>query len=184
MTELLTLPPPPEAVAAMAAIPHSQISPIVLGTQQGPDGHLGPEKAGAILMLQATFNDPEGFAMFWKALVPLFELLESAPGFIRRYGFGDGPHNTLIAFWRTAQDARAFAARPEHCAAVRDLYQQRWQYSHFAAIWEMTTNHDRVIFCPDCQAVTPAADRRCSGCGGVLLGAYRAVPEQAAAGDS
>lgn len=174
MTELLTLPPPPEAIAAMAAIPRSQIVPTVLGTQQGPDGHLGPEAAGAILMLQATFTDPEGSAAFWKALIPLFELLESAPGFIRRYGFGDGPHNTLIAFWRTADHARAFAARPEHHAAVRGLYQQRWQYSHFAAIWEMTSNHDRVIFCPDCQAVTPAAHQRCSGCDAELSGAYQA----------
>jgi heme-degrading monooxygenase HmoA len=174
MTELLILPPPPEAIAAMAALPRSQIVPTVLGTQQGPDGHLGPEAAGAILVLQATFTDPEGSAAFWKALVPLFELLESAPGFIRRYGFGDGPHNTLIAFWRTAAEARAFAARPEHRAAVRGLYQQRWQHSHFAAIWEMTTSHDRVIFCPDCPAVTAAAQQQCSGCGTELSDAYRA----------
>jgi hypothetical protein len=173
MTELLILPPPPEAIAAMAALPRSQIVPTVLGTQQGPDGHLGPEAAGAILVLQATFTDPEGSATFWKALVPLFELLESAPGFIRRYGFGDGPHNTLIAFWRTAAEARAFAARPEHRAAVRGLYQQRWQHSHFAAIWEMTTNHDRMIFCPGCQAVTPASHRKCSGCGAELFDSYR-----------
>jgi heme-degrading monooxygenase HmoA len=174
VTDLLILPPPLEAVAAMAAIARSQIAPIVLGTQQGPDGHLGPEQAGAILMLQATFTDPGGSAAFWTALVPLFELLESAPGFIRRYGFADGPHNTLIAFWRTAADATAFAARPEHRAAVRDLYQQRWQYSHFAAIWEMTTNQDRVIFCPDCPAVTPAAHQRCGGCDTELPDIYQA----------
>jgi heme-degrading monooxygenase HmoA len=173
MTELLTLPPPPEAIAAMAAIPNSQIAPIVLGIQQGPDGRLGPEAAGAILILQATFTDAGGSVAFWKALVPLFELLESAPGFIRRYGFGDGPHNTLIAFWRTAEDARAFAARPEHRAAVRDLYQQRWQHSHFAALWEISASHNRVIFCAECPAVTPAAEQRCSGCGAELLGAYR-----------
>jgi hypothetical protein len=173
MTELLTLPPPPEAIAAMAALPRSHIAPIVLGTQQGPDGQLGPEAAGAILVLQATFTDPAGSDAFWKALVPLFVLLESAPGFIRRYGFGDGPHNTLIAFWRTAADARAFAARPEHRAAVRDLYQQRWQQSHFAAIWEMTTNHDRMIFCPACQAATPAAQQRCRECDTELLDVYR-----------
>lgn len=101
---------------------------------------------------------------------------EPTPGFIRRYGFADGPDNTLIAFWRTGKDATAFATRPEHRAAVRDLYQQRWQYSHFAAIWEMTSNHDRVIFCPRCQAVTPVADRRCSGCGAGLLDVYRAQP--------
>jgi hypothetical protein len=174
VTELLTLPPPPEAIAAMAAIPNSRIAPIMLGTQQGPDGRLGPEAAGAILILQATFTDPNGSVAFWKALVPLFELLESAPGFIRRYGFGDGPHDTLIAFWRTAGDARAFAARPEHRAAVRDLYRQRWQHSHFAAIWEMTTNHDRVIFCPRCQAVTPAAHQRCGSCETELSDAYLA----------
>jgi heme-degrading monooxygenase HmoA len=174
VTELLTLPPPPEAMAAMAAIPRSQITPTVLGTQQGPDGHLGPEKAGAILMLQATFTDPEGSATFWKALIPLFDLLESAPGFIRWYGFADGPHNTLIAFWRTAEDARAFSARPQHRAAVRDLYRQRYEYSHFAAIWEMTSSHDRVILCPRCRAVTSVADRRCSGCGAELLDVYRA----------
>jgi hypothetical protein len=174
VTAPLTLPPPPEAMAAMAAIPRSQMAPIMLGTQQGPAGHLGPEKAGAILMLQATFTDPEGSAAFWKALVPLLALLESAPGFIRRYGFADGPHHTLIAFWRAAQDARAFAGRPEHRAAVRDLYQQRWQYSHFAAIWEMTSNHDRVIFCPRCQAVTPAAQQRCSGCDAELSDIYQA----------
>jgi heme-degrading monooxygenase HmoA len=173
MTELLTLPPPPEAIAAMAAIPNSQIAPIVLGTQQGPDGRLGPEAAGAILILQATFTDPDGSVAFWKALVPLFGLLESAPGFIRRYGFADGPHNTLIAFWRTAEDARAFAARPEHRAAVRDLYQQRWQHSHFAALWEMSGRHNRVIFCANCPAVTPAAEQQCSGCGAELPGAYR-----------
>jgi heme-degrading monooxygenase HmoA len=173
VTELLTLPPPPEAIAAMAAIPNSQIAPIVLGTQQGPDGRLGPEAAGAILILQATFTDADSSAAFWKALVPLFELLQSAPGFIRRYGFGDGPHNTLIAFWRTAEDARAFAARPEHRAAVRHLYQQRWQHSHFAAIWEMSASHDRMIFCPDCPAVTRAARQQCSGCGAVLPDAYR-----------
>ena len=84
MTQLLALPPTPEAIAAMAALPGSQIAPIVLGTLWGPEGHLGPEAAGAILMLQATFTDPEGAAAFWKALVPLLELLESAPGFIRR----------------------------------------------------------------------------------------------------
>ena len=92
------------------------------------------------------------------------------------YGFGDGPHNTLIAFWRTADDARAFAARPEHRAAVRGLYYQAaaGSASHFAAIWEITSNHDRVIFCPDCQTATPAAHQRCGGCGAELSDPYRA----------
>ena len=60
MTELLTIPPPPEAIHSMLQIPRTQIAPTILATQQGPDGHLGPEAAGAILMLQATFADADG----------------------------------------------------------------------------------------------------------------------------
>ena len=58
--ELLSLPPPPDAIAAMAAIPGVQIAPTILASQTGPEGKLGPEAAGAILMLQATFADPDG----------------------------------------------------------------------------------------------------------------------------
>ena len=71
MTHLLALPPPPEAIAAMLAIPRTQIAPTILATQQGPDGDLGPESAGAILVLQATFTDPEGASGFWTAAVDL-----------------------------------------------------------------------------------------------------------------
>jgi heme-degrading monooxygenase HmoA len=174
MTELLTAPPPADAIAAMSAIPGTQIAPTILATQQGPDGHLGPEAAGAILMLQATFADPDGAAGFWAAAVPLMELLEAAPGFIRRYSFPDGPSITLIAFWRTAADAKAFAARPEHRAAVHGLYRQRWQYSHFSAIWEMKSNHGRMIFCAMCDAVTPAAEQVCRGCRSTLTDPHKA----------
>ncbi len=173
MAELQTLPPPPEAVSAMLAIPQVQIAPTILATQQGPDGELGPEMAGAILILQATFADPEGARGFWAAAVPLMKLLASAPGFIRRYSFPDGPSITLIALWRTATDARSFAATPEHRAAVRDLYKNRWQYSHFAAIWEMTSNHGRLIFCDQCDRITAASERVCSGCGARIIDVYR-----------
>jgi hypothetical protein len=173
--ELLALPPTSDAIASMAALPGSQITPIVLGTMRGPDGHLGPESAGAILMLQATFRTTEGSECFWRVQTPLMELLNTAPGFMRSYGFGDGPNNTLLVFWRTVGDAKAFAARPEHRQAMRDLYEQRWQYSHFAAIWEMTSNNDRVIFCPECSSVTSASKQHCDGCGGELLNIYKAT---------
>ncbi len=172
MAELLTLPPPPDAISAMVAIPNVQIAPTILAIQQGPAGELGPESAGAILVLQATFNDPEGAQNFWAAAVPLMELLASAPGFIRRYSFPDGPSITLIALWRTAADARSFAATPQHRAVVRDLYEHRWQYSHFSAIWEMTRNHGRLIFCDQCDGITAASERVCSGCGAPLIDVY------------
>jgi heme-degrading monooxygenase HmoA len=175
VTELLTQPPPPEAIAAMSAMPDAQIVPSVLVTQQGPDGHLGPEAAGAILVLQATFARPDGAERFWAAAVPLMEMLASAPGFIRRFSFPDGPSITLIALWRTAEDARAFASSPQHRAAVRDLYRERWQYSHFSALWEMTANHGRVVFCDHCERIAPAADGVCPGCGTPFVDVHRRV---------
>ena len=173
MTELLTTPPPPEAIGAMMQIPGTKIAPTILATQQGPEGHLGPEAAEAILMLQATFADAEGAQKFWDAAVPLMELLADAPGFIRRFSFPDGPSITLIALWRTADAARAFAASAPHAAAVRDLYRHRWQYSHFSALWEMTSNHGRLIFCDQCDAITAASAGLCSGCATPLLDVHR-----------
>ena len=173
VTELLSIPPPPEAIATMAAIPRMAIAPSVLVTQQGPHGDLGPEAAGAILMLQATFADQAGAEAFWTAAVPLMELLADAPGFIRRYSFPDGPSITLIALWRTVADAETFGASPEHRAAVRDLYKNRWQYSHFSAIWEVVSNHDRMIFCDSCDAITPASARVCGGCGTEFVDVHR-----------
>src|SRR5665213_3813463 len=173
MAELLTLPPTPEAITAMIGIPKMSIEPTILATQQGPDGDLGPESAEAILILQATFSRADGAEKFWAAAVPLMESLASAPGFIRRYSFPDGPIITLIALWRTAADAKSFADSPQHRAAVRDLYQQRWQYSHFSAVWEMAANHGRVIFCDRCDGITAASEGACNGCGVPLTDVYR-----------
>ena len=157
----------------MIGIPHTRLAPGILATQQGPNGDLGPEAAGAILMLQATFTDAEGANSFWVAAVGLMAMLADAPGFIRRYSFLDGPSLTLIALWRTAADAKDFAATPEHRAAVHELYRHRWQHSHFSAIWEMTSNHGRMIFCDRCDGITAAAAGVCSGCGTALLDIYR-----------
>jgi heme-degrading monooxygenase HmoA len=164
MLELLTQPPPMEAIARMAAIEGVRIAPTVLATQQGPDGHLGPEAAGAVLILQATFVDAERAAEFWLTAAGLMERLAEAPGFIRRFNFTDGPHYTLLALWRTVADANRFFADGAHQSAMQELFQHRWQYSHFAALWEMATPRERVIFCQQCDGVTPASAGRCSGC--------------------
>src|ERR1700751_393446 len=102
MSELLTGPPPPDTISRLAAIPGARFTPTVLGTQAGPDGDLGPEAAGAIFLLQATFVDEVKAAEFWDAEAGLLEELATTPGFIRRWNFTDGPHSTLIALWRAA----------------------------------------------------------------------------------
>jgi heme-degrading monooxygenase HmoA len=169
MLELLTQPPPSDAIARMTAIEGVRVVPTMLATQQGPDRHLGPEAAGAVLILQATFVDEEHAAEFWATAAGLMERLAGAPGFIRRFNFTDGPHYTLIALWRTVADAHTFFSSDEHQAAMSELFRRRWQYTHFAGLWEMTAPRQRVIFCQRCDGVTPACDRVCAGCGTELF---------------
>ena len=168
MVELLTAPPPTAAIDRMCAVEGVRVAPAILTTQQGPDGHLGPEAAGAVLLLQVTFVDEQRAAGFWFSAAGLVERLVTAPGFIRRFSFADGPHTTLLALWRTAADAHAFFSSDEHQSAMRELFRGRWQYSHFAGLWERTTPRQRVIFCPACDGVTPATHGLCGGCGAEL----------------
>ena len=163
--ELLTTPPPADVIARMTAIDGVRVVPTILATQQGPEAHLGPESAGAILLLQATFADETKAAAFWSAAAGLMELLASAPGFIRRFNFTDGPHYTLLALWATKADADAFFSSTAHQTAMQDLFRDRWQYSHFAALWELSAPRQRVIFCQECDGITPAGEGTCRGCG-------------------
>ena len=180
MLELLAQAPPPEAIAKITAIEGVRIVPTVLTTQQGPERHLGPEAAGAVLILQGTFVNKQRADRFWLRVAELMERLAVAPGFIRRFSFADGPHGTLIALWRTPADAYAFFSSDQHQAAMRELFHQRWAYSHFAGLWEITTPRQRVIFCQQCDGVTPATDRVCVGCGTELFDPF-AIPSHAEA---
>lgn len=179
--DLVTGPPPPEATAAMQAIDGVRIVPVMLNTQSGPEGHLGPESAGAILVLQGTFAAEDRFREFWTHVVELMELLATAPGFIRRYNFADGPHYTLMAWWRTVEDAHAFFARSEHQAAMRGTFERRWNYTHFAGLWAMAEQRQRLFFCQSCDGISPSTESACTGCGSPLQDPYGASDVHAAA---
>jgi heme-degrading monooxygenase HmoA len=172
--DLVTSPPPDEAIAAMKAIDGVRIAPVTLNTQQGPEHHLGPEATGAILILQGTFAQEEAFNEFWTHVVRLMELLATAPGFIRRYNFADGPHFTLMAWWRTVEDAHAFFATSEHQAAMRMTFQRRWNYTHFAGLWQVASPRERLFFCQTCDGITPSTEASCRGCGTPLDDPYGA----------
>src|SRR5688500_18511092 len=72
MNELLQHPqPPPSVIQKLMASPTIHIAPGMIVTQDGEiSGHLGPEAAGAVLMLQATFTDETKAAAFWDAAFP------------------------------------------------------------------------------------------------------------------
>lgn len=166
--QLITSPPPAEAVAAMQSIGGVHIGPATLNVQSGRSGHLGPEHAGAILLLQGTFADDQRFAEFWTAVADLMTLLALAPGFIRRYNFADGPHYTLIALWRTVADAHAFFATDQHQAAMRRTFERRWNYTHFAGLWQVSDPRPRLFFCQQCDGITTSTEPACRTCGGLL----------------
>jgi heme-degrading monooxygenase HmoA len=166
---LITAPPPAEAIAAMRAIDGLRIVPAMLNMQSGPDRRLGPESAGAILILQGTFADEARFDEFWAQVAEVMELLATAPGFIRRYNFADGPHYTLIAFWRTLADAHAFFGSDAHQKAMRTSFERRWNYTHFAGLWEVAVPRPRIFFCQACDGITPSTESCCTGCGTPLF---------------
>jgi heme-degrading monooxygenase HmoA len=187
--ELITGPPPAEALAAMLAIDGVRVLPTIVATQTGPESHLGPESVGAILILQGTFADRDRFDGFWGQVAVLFEKLAAAPGFIRRYNFADGPHYTLMAWWRSVEDAHAFFATPEHQAAMRTTFEHRWNYTHFAGLWQQAAPRPRLFFCQTCDGVTPSTESACTeltctGCGSPLLDPYGETDVRAAAGVS
>lgn len=182
--DLVTGPPPDEAIAAMRAIEGVRIVPVMLNTQVGPERHLGPEDAGAILILQGTFADQERFEEFWAHVVGLMELLASAPGFIRRYNFADGPHYTLMAWWRSLEDAHAFFTRPEHQAAMQMTFDRRWNYTHFAGLWQVAVPRQRLFFCQSCDGITPSTESSCTVCGSPLPDPFGDTRLRSAAGVS
>ena len=88
-------------IRKLTAIEGLRIAPAILTTQEGPDHHLGPEAAAAVLILQGSFADERGAAAFFLKAAELFQRLAVAPGFIRRFSFADGRRGYSIQLWRT-----------------------------------------------------------------------------------
>lgn len=143
----------------------------------------GPEQAGAVLVLQGTLASADMAEMFWtRAALTLREAMES-PGFIRFIGFSDGLCGYALGFWRSAEDAEAFARSRAHGDARKELYRTGNQYTHFAGLFSATKQHARHFFCEACGAVTTAPAEECVGCGNALVDVfdgYVRAPEPAA----
>jgi hypothetical protein len=164
--------PNEQSQQAMGSIPGLRFTPGPVFALDGPNG-LGPESAGAVLILHATLVDEAGAQIFYQRNAELMRTLYESRGFIRFIGLGDGPSMYGLGFWKTRDDAIAFAHGPMHSAVVRDLAKTPFQYSQFAGIWTAETQRPRRFYCDKCSHATAAPAEACAHCGNPLTDVFR-----------
>lgn len=170
MAELGQYHPEGEAAARMGALESARFTPGVVFSVERE--HVGPEAAGAILVLQGTLADPVKAQQFWSGAATTAEAVLKMPGFIRMIGFGDGPETYALAFWRTVEDAQAFTRGIAHRDAVKELHATGNQYSHFAALFAPVAPRKRHIFCEQCGVQNDVRER-CAQCGNPLVDSFK-----------
>ena len=168
MAEVRLIPPSDEIKGLVGAIPGVRFTPGVVVGQDGPECRVGPEGAGAILVLHTTAADDDAAERFWRTTTAVKQQLPGAAGFIRLFSLFDGLSGYLVAFWRTVEDAQAFAAGHHHRAAVAALRRERFEYSHFVGLWKAHAIHPRTIYCELCGTATPVPTDACSSCANPL----------------
>jgi len=170
--------PEGEVAARMGALEGVRFTPGMVFSIQRESA--GPEAAGAVLILQNTLVDPDKAQQFWSRAATTMEAALHAPGFIRLIGFGDGPENYALAFWRTLEDAQAYAKGMTHREAVKELHATGSQYSHFAGLFAVTQPRTRHIFCEQCGVQNDVRER-CAQCGNALVDSFRRAEAPASA---
>jgi heme-degrading monooxygenase HmoA len=168
VVQVKSIPPSDDVKAIVGAIPGVRFTPGVVVGQEGPEGHLGPEAAGAVLILHVTLADEDAAERFWRTTTSVKQSLSQAPGFIRLFSLFEGVNGYLVAFWRTVEDAHAFAKSQRHRAAMDAFDRDHFQYSHFVGLFRAERAHNRNIYCEACGRATPMPAKACSGCGNPL----------------
>ena len=172
MATLDTYPPTERAQRTLGAIAGLRVTEGAVLGLDGPEGHLGPEAAGCVMVLHATLADPEGAARFWEHSADVLVAAAEAPGLIRFIGFDDGLSGYGVGWWRTEDDARAFARGKEHREAVKEQYRRPFQYTQFAGLWGPMTVGRRDVYCERCGAATPMPAEACGGCGNAVVDVF------------
>jgi heme-degrading monooxygenase HmoA len=168
VAKVKSIPPSDEVKAIVGGIPGVRFTPGVVVGQEGPEGRLGPEAAGAVLILHVTLADEGSAEDFWRTTTSVKQSLPEAPGFIRLFSLFEGVSGYLVAFWRSVEDAQAFAKSQRHQAAMAAFDRDRFQYSHFVGLFRAERAHTRTVFCEQCGHGTPMPADACASCGNVL----------------
>jgi heme-degrading monooxygenase HmoA len=178
MATLSTYPPTERAQATLATIPGIRLTEgAVLGVD-GPEGHLGPEAAGCVMVLHSTLADPDGAARFWDVSADVVAAAAEAPGLIRFIGFDDGLSGYGVGWWRTEEDARAFARGQAHRDAVREQYRTGFEYTQFAGLWGPMVVGHRDVYWERCGARTRMPAEAYSAYGNEVVDVFKLQAEE------
>ena len=176
MTKLAAYPPGPEAQGVIGSIPGVRFTH---GVAIGVDGAepVGPEAAGAVLVLHTALDTEEKAAQFWNSGAKVVKAASESPGFIRFIGFGEGLSTYGIGFWKTREDAAAFAKSLPHTDAMTELRDTGNQYGHYAALFDAVHPRKRPIYCDSCGHRNTVPAERCEKCQNELADLFKVEKE-------
>jgi heme-degrading monooxygenase HmoA len=172
MAILQVFPPNADNETLLGEIPGLRQTPIPAIGFDGPEGHLGPEATGAFLVLHMTMVEEERTQLFWRQVALTCKAASESPGFIRMIACFDGCASWAFGFWRTLEDAQAFARSRPHLEAVEDMRRHRFEYTHYAGLWQPATVRPREVYCDRCGRESHMPIDRCPGCGNELLDVF------------
>ena len=173
MATLQVFGPNAEAEALFGEIAGLRQTAIPVVGFDGPEGHLGPESAGAVLFLQMTMVDEERTQAFWRQVALTCKAASESPGFIRMVAFFDGFTNNALGFWRSVEEAQAFARSRPHLDAIQDMHARNFEYSHFAGLFQPVQQRSREMYCDVCGHENLAPAYRCAACGNEFVDVFR-----------
>jgi heme-degrading monooxygenase HmoA len=142
-------PDPETAAYGTGLLPQRRLTPGMVGGLAGPD-NAGPEQAGALSLVYGSFASSEAAQRGFRAFAEAQRSLLDAPGFLRWINFSDGPHGYGLGWWRSADDASAWASGQSHRDFVSAQRRAPFELSQFAGIWTAQAIGRRNYYCPRC----------------------------------
>lgn len=162
---LQVFPPNADNEKLFGEIPGFRQTPIPVVAFDGPEGRLGPEGAGAVMVLHMTMIDDDRSQRFWRQVALTCKAASEFPGFIRLVAFFDGAANWAVGFWRSVEDAQAYSKSRPHLDAIKDMHVDNFEYTHFAGLFQPVEARARHAYCDSCGTETVMPAETCSSCG-------------------
>src|SRR5579875_782539 len=110
---------------------------------------------------------------FWRQVALTCKAASQAKGFIRLIAFFDGLANWALGFWRTVEDAQAFARSSAHSAAIAEMHEKNFEYMHFAGLYRPVERRSRHAYCERCGAEVVMPQEACPSCGNQFADVFR-----------